>query len=86
MSMLMKRTHQVEIEPLEAIEASRRRREPSRVIRTVQTLSTTPDTMSDTPEATGMSVSSKQAHYVKFEGQEVTWMSEPSQEMLGTIR
>ena len=82
----MKRTHQVEIDPLEAIEASRRCREPPRAIRTAQMLSTTPDTMEDTPGAAGTSASSKRARYVKFEGQEVTWMSEPSREMSGTIR
>ena len=55
-SAAMKRMHQVEIEPLEAIEASRRRQEPSRAIRTAQTLSTTPDMMADTPGAMETSV------------------------------
>ena len=54
-STLMKQTHQVEIEPLEAIEVSRRHREPPRAIWTTQMLSTTPDTIADTPEAAGMS-------------------------------
>ena len=55
MSMSMKQMHQVEIEPLEAIEASRRCREPSRAIQTAQMLSTTPDMMEDIPEAMGTS-------------------------------
>ena len=64
------RTHQVEIEPLEAIEASRSRQESSRAIRTAQTLSTTPNTMGCVPGATGMRAASYRTRRVEIEGRE----------------
>ena len=74
-SASMKRTHQVDIEPLEAIEASRSRREPSRAIRTAKTLSTTPNTMGCVPAAAGTSAKSKRTREIEETDRECIGMS-----------